>query len=164
CVKDIPYQLGAPVGPRYSMIDFLQRHGADTAVVTQQVTSVNHLIAAERSLTGNNADRTRTLMEAVAEKYGAGHLFPNVNMASQGYTAEGRDVTLPAYARPQTVGDALLFPLATHGSKGVAGAPSADQLERARQVRAKLEAESPYAKTFRTSPVLRRYLADRNGV
>src|SRR5688572_12346270 len=34
------------------LFPFLQRHGADAAVVTQECTSVNHLIAQKRALTG----------------------------------------------------------------------------------------------------------------
>jgi hypothetical protein len=164
CVKDIPYTLGSPVGPQYSMIDFLQRHGSDATVVTQQVTSVNHLIAAERSLNGNNADRTRTLMEQVAARYGEGLLFPNVNMAIGPYAVEGRDVGLPAFARAASVGDALLFPLSTHASKGVEHAPDAALITRARLVRDRLDAASPFTRSFQAAPMLQRYLASRTGI
>lgn len=163
--KDIDFRLGGgPVGPRYSLIDFLRRHGSDTAVITQELTSVNHLVAAERSLTGNNANATRTITEAVAERYGAGQLFANLSMAIAGYSVEGRDPTLQSYAKPVGVGDASLFSLATHGVKGVANAPDPALVDRARLLRGKIEALSPFARRFGSSALVQRYVEDRNGM
>lgn len=164
CVKDINYRLGSLVGPTYSMVDFLKRHEADTAVITQQCTSVNHLVASERALTGNNANNTRTIMEAIADRYGQGHLFANVNMALGGYAVEGRDNSLPAYARAVPVGDALLFPLSTHGSKGIKNLPEGSLLDRARMLRSHLEDRSNFVQSFKGSPLLQRYLTYRNGM
>ena len=164
CVKDIDYKLGSPVGPKYSMVDFLKRHESDTAVITQQCTSVNHLVASERALTGNNANFSRTVMEAVSEKYGKRHLFANVNMALGAYAVDGKDPSLPSYARSVTVGDAMLFPLSTHGFKGIKNVPSADLLHRARRVRGELEKHSTYLQRFEAAPVLQNYLRNRNGI
>lgn len=161
--KDIDFRLGGgPVGPRYSMIDFLRRHGSDTAVITQQLTSVNHLVAAERSLNGNNANNMRTITEAVAERYGAGQLFANLSMAIAGYSIEGRDPTLQSYAKPIGVGDASLFSLSTHGHAGVANAPEPSLIERARMVRSKAEALSPFARRFGSAGTVQNYINDRN--
>jgi hypothetical protein len=162
--KDIDYRVGGPVGPRYSLIDFLRRHGSDTAVVTQQLTSVNHLVAAERSLTGNNANSTRTITEAVAERFGATQLFSNLSMAIAGYSAEGRDPTLRSYAKAVGVGDASLFSFSTHGQKGIKDAPEAELINRARRVRERVESFSAFSRQFNASTMVQRYLQDRRGM
>ena len=162
--KDIDYRVGGPVGPRYSLIEFLRRHGSDTAVVTQQLTSVNHLVAAERSLTGNNANATRTITEAVAERYGQSQLFSNLSMAIAGYSAEGRDQTLLPFAKSVGVGDASLFSFSTHGQKGIKDAPDAALIARARAIRERVEGLSPFSRQFNSSALVQRYLADRRGM
>ena len=162
--KDIDYRVGGPVGPRYSLIEFLRRYGSDTAVVTQQLTSVNHLVAAERSLTGNNANSTRTITEAVAERFGASQLFSNLSMAIAGYSAEGRDPTLRSYAKAVGVGDASLFSFSTHGQKGIKDAPEAELINRARRVRERVESFSPFSRQFNASTMVQRYLQDRRGM
>ncbi len=162
--KDIDYRVGGPVGPRYSLIEFLRRHGSDTAVITQQLTSVNHLVAAERSLTGNNANATRTITEAVAERYGAQQLFSNLSMAIQGYAAEGRDPTLQPHAKPIGVGDASLFSFSTHGQKGIKNAPDSNLIARARNIRERVEGLSPFSRQFSSAALVQRYLADRRGM
>ncbi len=162
--KNIDYRVGGPVGPRYSLIEFLQRHGSDTAVITQQLTSVNHLVAAERSLTGNNANQTRTITEAVAERYGSSQLFSNLSMAIAGYSAEGRDPTLQAFAKPVGVGDASLFSFSTHGQKGIKNAPDPSLIARARAVRERVEGLSPFSRQFNSAALVQRYLSDRRGM
>ena len=88
-----------PAGFGLDQRTFLSRHAADTAVMTAEVTSVNHRVAQKRSLTGANANRGRTIMEAMAARHGGGRLLPNCNMAQDGYIEAGDDVTLPPIAR-----------------------------------------------------------------
>lgn len=139
CVRPIPYTLGVPVDTSYEMRSFLRRHGSDAAVVTHSGTSVNHLIAAQRSLNGNGINRGRTLMEAVAAAYGQQLLLPNINMGLGGYGLSGNDPELPREARSEAVADALLFPLALHREQKIEGRESPELLAKARQVRLALD-------------------------
>lgn len=139
CVRPIPYTLGVPVDTTYEMRTFLRRHGSDAAVVTHSGTSVNHLIAAQRSLNGNGVNRGRTLMEAVAAQHGRHMLLPNINMGLGGYGLSGSDPELPREARAEAVADALLFPLALDRNERIAGRASSELLDAARQVRRELD-------------------------
>src|SRR5690606_18262225 len=69
CVKNIDYDIQLPVGSEMPMKSFLQRHYRDMLIVTQQCTSVNHLVAAQRSLNGNHINQGRTLAEVYAAQY-----------------------------------------------------------------------------------------------
>jgi hypothetical protein len=156
---------------------FLQRHMNDMAVMAAEGTSVNHLVAQERSVTGAGINAGRTLMEAAAARHGEGMLLPNVNMAGGGFLKPGDDPSVPDWARAAPVADALLFPLSTDGVAGVAGVPGAqpgaapqgaDELararslvERARRTRESLESRSVFGKTFHNAPVRRSYLQTR---
>lgn len=160
---DNSIQGAIALGNNYPQADFLAKHAADTLVMTQECTSVNHLVAAKRAVTGNDVNRGRTLGEAMALRYGEGMLLPNVNMAGAGYFEPGKDA-IPDYARAEPVSDARLFPFATHGYKGVQGAPSDAAMQKARAVRGELEAESGFLQTFQQSSLLKRYLARREEV
>lgn len=150
------------LGNGYAQATFLSKHKDDVAVMTHDVTSVNHLVAAKRSLTGNNINRGRTLQEAVAERYGEALILPNCNMAGGGYLEHGDDASVPDFARAEPVADPRLFAFATHGSRGVPGAPSAALLARARRLRTGMEDASGFVRTFRRSPLLERYRARRD--
>jgi hypothetical protein len=156
--------------------EFLSRHAADTAVMTMEGTSVNHLVAQKRAMNGAGANRGRTIAEAAALRHGAGMLLPNVNMAESGYLEPGDDPTVDEGARAVQVADALLFSLSTDGVRGVVGAPAAasglpltaEQLERgraltgrARRVRDLLERRSVFGQTFRNAPLKKRFLDNR---
>lgn len=163
---------GIPYGAPYDMGTFLSKHAADTAVFTVEGTSVNHRVAQKRSLTGANANKGRTLMEANAAANGQGLLLPNVNMSIDGYIEPGEDPSTPAFARPETVANALLFPLALDSVRGVADVPTRLRgtyatrdnalLARARKVRNTLDDKSVFGRTFKGSSVLERYLRQRN--
>lgn len=156
---------------------FLQRHMNEMAIVACEGTSVNHLVAQERSVTGAGINRGRTLMEAAAHRHGDGLLLPNVNMAGGGFLNPGTDPTLPGWARATPVADALLFPLSTDGVAGVAGAPGAVPgsapanaaelsraralVNRARRVRDELEPQTVFGQTFRDANVRQRYQTNR---
>jgi hypothetical protein len=141
CVKNIDYAIKLPVGSSFTMKEFLRRHARDMLVLTQQGTSVNHLIAAKRSLTGNGINQGRTLGEAYSARYGDQFLLPHNNMAIGGYAEPGYDTELPDKARQEVVVDANLFSLSTHGSRAIAQAPSANVMAEARQTRRQLESE-----------------------
>ena len=142
---------------------FLEQHASDTVVMTVEGTSVNHLVAAKRAMTGAGANRGRTIAEAMAVRHGQGLLLPNVNMGENGYLEPGDDPSLPSFARGETVADALLFPVATDGIRGVPRAPARSLVERARGVRERLDDASVFAQTFRGTQKLQRYLERRRG-
>lgn len=167
--------LGAGLGEGFKR-EFVQRHMNDIAVMTQEGTSVNHLVAQKRSVNGAGINKGRTLMEAHALRHGEGMLLANVNMAASGFLEPGDDPQVPSFARGVPVADALLFPLSTDGVRGVPGAPGAPDgeapdeaelartkalLARARGVRDRLEQKSVFGQTFRNAPVRRSYLDNR---
>jgi hypothetical protein len=143
------------------VLPFAQRHGQDMVVMTQESTSVNHVIAQKRSLTGAGVFNGRTILEAAAVVHGSNLILPNVNMCESGYLEPGDDVSVPDRARAVAVADALLFPFATDGFRGVKNAPSRALLERARGIRRRLDEGSVSGITFRDAPVLRGYLDAR---
>lgn len=141
--------------------DFVRRHAAEMCVVTYQGTSVNHLVAEKRTLTGNDAWGGRTLQEIVAASYGQGLSLPNVNMGVGGFIEPGIDRTLPAWARGEPVTNALTWPFGLHGSRGIQGAPSQALIDKARQARAAIEAEALFDKTFTRAELLAAWKARR---
>ncbi|HEY6879331.1 MAG TPA: hypothetical protein VI299_14995 [Polyangiales bacterium] len=147
--------------PKFALGDLVAKHGADLAVITHEVSSVNHTVAQQRSLNGAGFDRGRTLMESVALRYGGGLPLPSCNMASDGYLRHGVDSSLPNEARHELITTPLLFGAGTHGYRGVAGAPTAALLDRARQTRDALESRSVFGRTFAADARRTRYLASR---
>src|SRR5690349_21340410 len=53
-------QGAIPLGNGYDQAVFVQKHGADMMVMTCEVSSVNHIIAAKRAMTGDNINGGRT--------------------------------------------------------------------------------------------------------
>jgi hypothetical protein len=149
------------LGPKYAQTNFLSKHYADTVVMTQECTSVNHNVAAERSITGNNINKGRTIGEAMALAHGEGLVLPHVNMSGGGYAIDGIDL-IPDWARAEPVADPRLFAFSTHGFKGVKDAPSASMMSRARAARASFEAASGFSMTFRDAPLLQRFVRQRD--
>ncbi|MEX1368855.1 MAG: hypothetical protein AB1Z98_37350 [Nannocystaceae bacterium] len=127
------------------------------SVVTVENSSVNHVVAQGRSVTGDSIDGGRTIMEAIAETHGGGVVLPNCNMSNAGYTINGARPDTPDDARAVLISDARRFGLGTHGYRGVLGAPPGDQLERARDVRRGLEAFSPLEVFSSSSDLRSRY-------
>lgn len=142
--------------------DFVRRHAADMMVVTHTGTSVNHLIAQKRSLTGNDAWAGRTLPELVAEAYGGGFAIPNVNMSVGGYIEPGIDQTLPDRARAEAVVDANVWFSGLHGSRGIGGAPDHSLVQMARRTRGAIDRRSSFSRTFGGSPALQRWIRQRD--
>lgn len=153
--------LGTAVNTSQS--SFVARHKDDMMVVTVTGTSVNHAIAQKRSLTGNGAWSGRTLQEAVALEYGAGHLLPNVNMATLGYLEKGDDPSLPAYCYAEPVAQPALWPLSLDGVQGIKNAPDKELIELARAVRNdELEPKSAFFQAFQNSERLQTWMAKRS--
>ena len=156
CVRN----LGRPglFANEYETSDFLAAHGEDSAVVCVENTSVNHVVAQKRAITGAGIDGGRTIMEAVAETYGASLPLANCNMASGGFIEPGDRSDTPDYARAEIISDPRLFAAATHGSRGLPEAPEPSLIERARAAREKLEDVSAFGQRFSTSQLRQRYL------
>ena len=154
-------QGAIPLGNGFSQADFLAKHKDDMLVMTQEVSSVNHVIAAKRSVSGNNINRGRTITEAMAMQYGNGFTIPNTNMALSGYSEHGDDESVPSAARTQPIADPLMFAFATSGFQGIRGSLTGSELNMARQLRRDLEAVSQNHKFYMESSKVRSYLENR---
>ena len=146
------------------LLPFLQRHGADVAVMTQESTSVNHIIAQKRSLTGAGINNGRTLLEVAAEAHGEGLLVPAVNMCESGYLEPGDDAGVRDDLRAVAVSDALLFPFATDGIKGLQNLPQRSLIERARGIRNRVDDDSNFGITFRDAPFRKNFMNARKNL
>jgi hypothetical protein len=147
--------------PKYGIADFVKAHGGDLAAIAHEVSSVNHTIGQQRALTGAGIDRGRTLMESMSLRYGGGMVLPNCNMAADGFIRHGADSTVPNEARHELISSPLLFATGTHGSRGVAGAPSGDAMERARAARKSLEKGALFGRTFVDDARRQKFLQNR---
>ncbi len=148
---------------KFSMRTLLENHYADMLVLAHECTSVNHTVAQKRAITGAGIDGGRTIMEAAAMRHGAGLLLPNTNMANAGYLAAGDNPEVDRWARAEVIADPLMFAASTHGRRGIAGAPEAAAIDRARGIRSQLEQVSPFGQTFGQSPLRQQYLDLREG-
>lgn len=165
CVKNRPGDVfGLSPGQSISQSVFLAKHAADTAVLAVEGSSVNHRVAQKRAVNGAGINRGRTLMEATALQYGTDLLLPNCNMASDGYLEAGDDNTLPGRVRSEAIADARVFPLQTHGWRGIRGMSRRTLLEKARRVRDAVDDASPFAHTFEDAPARQSYLRQRQAV
>ena len=147
--------------PPTDLGEFIRRHGQDVALFCHSVTSVNHNVAQARSLNGNGANAGRTIMEAMALRYGGGMPLPNCNMGTDGFLEHGADKSLPARARHETITSPRFFGTGTHGYHGIPGLPTPGSIEHARKVREQLDRETVFGKTFGKSPIVARYLEQR---
>ncbi len=159
--------LGAiDLGDNFPLSTFLGKHAQDTAVFTQTVSSVNHFVASRRAVLGNGINQGRSIQEAFSARWGEGLLVPTAGMAGEQYSGDGDDATVPTWARAQAIADPRSFALATHGYKGVNGAPSDATMSAARSIRQRLEGESRFLRRFANAPVLKKYveLRDKTGL
>jgi hypothetical protein len=157
-VKYQAAKLGSIAVPiNTDQLGFVTRHKDQMLVATTVGTSVNHVIAQKRAITGNAAWRGRTLQEAVALQWGAGVPIPNVNMGVSGYAERGTDDALPSSCFGEVVVSPALWPLGLDGAKGVQGAPSAQALKLARATRNSLDAHSVFGQTFADADALKRW-------
>jgi hypothetical protein len=142
----------------YSLETLVGKYYEDMAIVPVDVTSVNHVVAQKRAITGAGLHAGRTIMEDVAIRWGEHKLIPHCNMAAGGYIAPGDDASVPDWARGELISSPELFALATDGSRGLTGVPGADLLDHARSVRAKLEKQSPFAAAHTNSALRSRFM------
>ena len=133
-------------------------------VMTCQVSSVNHQIAAKRAMTGDNVYGGRTIVEAVAAKYGEGLPLANLMLAGGGYAAHGDDQTVPDFARAQIVADPHMFAFATHGSKGISDRLTPRKIDQLRSLRRQVESVAQFERRHQNSPLLQQYLRNRERV
>lgn len=147
--------------PSFVMGDFLAHHGEDVVVMAHDVSSVNHTVGQQRSLSGAGFDRGRTIMESAAMRYGLGLPLPSCNMASDGYLRHGADPNVPTEARHELITTPLLFAAGTHGFRAVDGAPAPGAIARARAVRNELDRTSAFARTFKNDERVIKYLGVR---
>lgn len=150
-----------PLGDKYAMSTFLAKYATDTVVMTNEGTSVNHYVAARRAVTGNGINAGRTIQEAAAARHGMDMLLPNCNMGGDGYGGPSIDPTVPDKLRGEVVSDARYFPLATHGYRGIKGAPGGSLVDHARAVRARLESHGKRMTALQRYPQVDRYLDNR---
>lgn len=156
---------------RYWPRKYLERHAAQSVVLSTMSSSVNHFVAQARSINGRDVNAGRTLMEAVAAVHGEGRALPNVNMGRGGYAEPGADPSLSPAFRAEIVTNPVTFPLSMNGHAGILRSgerPAQDPdlrrafVERARAVRdGELETLSPFAQTFPTARLRRELLQSR---
>lgn len=158
---DAPKLGSIPIAVRADQLAFVNKYKDDLLVATSVGTSVNHVIAQKRSLTGNGAWKGRTLQECVALQWGQGLPLPSVNMAVGGYTERGTDGSLPASVYAEAVAKPSLWPLGLDGARGVPGAPAKDVVTLARKARDDVDAASVFRTTFSESSVIKRWVAQR---
>ncbi|QRN95801.1 hypothetical protein JRI60_43280 [Archangium violaceum] len=151
---EVDYLGSIPTKVKTDQLPFVRKYKDSMLVATSVGTSVNHVIAQKRSLTGSGAWRGRTLQECVALQYGAGFPIPNVNMANSGFAERGADSSLPAYCYGEVVAKPSFWPLGLDGMKGLKDVPSRDVVNLARVVRNSLDAQSVFGKTFDEAAVL----------
>lgn len=155
-VKVESSQLGnIPYRVKTDQLPFVRKYKDSMLVATSVGTSVNHVIAQKRSLTGNGAWRGRTLQECVALQYGAGFPIPNVNMGNSGFAERGTDTSLPAHCYGEVVANPSLWPLGLDGMKGIKDVPSREVMALARSTRNTLDAQSVFGKTFDDAAALK---------
>jgi hypothetical protein len=145
----------------YDPAILLQKHHEDMCVVTVENTSVNHVVAQKRAMTGAGIDGGRTLMEAMAMRWGEGLLLPSCNMAQGGYAEPGDRADVPSEARSEIIASPSLFAVATHGFSGLPRRPSDGAIAAARGARERLDDASPFASRNGSSPLRERYLSLR---
>ncbi|WNG26225.1 hypothetical protein F0U62_20995 [Cystobacter fuscus] len=150
-----------PMELKTDQLPFVKKYKDSMLVATSTGTSVNHVIAQKRSLTGSSAWRGRTLQECVALQYGAGFPLPNVNMGNQGFSERGSDNSLPAYCYGEVVAKPSFWPLGLDGMKGIKDLPSRDVVNLTRVVRNSLDSQSVFGKTFDDAAALDLWNAQR---
>jgi hypothetical protein len=162
CVKRMT-NAGGSFKSDYSLETLLAKNANDMALVAVDNTSVNHLVAQTRAITGHNVNGGGiTIQEAVAMRIGQNKLLPNLNMTAGGYITPGDDSSVPAWARAELVNSPALFPLSTDPVRGLLGTPARAEVDRARAVRTKLDQASPFASAHAASALRRRYVELRD--
>lgn len=152
------------LGNGYAQQTFLQKHKNDMAVMTCEVSSVNHIVAAKRAMSGDNANGGRTLPEAIAMEFGKGLPLANLMLSGGGYANRGDDGSVPEIFRAQAVQDPLMFAFATNGFKGVSPLAGVEEMRLARELRGQLEVSSRFHTRFKSAKMLDTYLLNRDRI
>ena len=152
------------LGNSYPQETFLKKFGADTLVMTNEVSSVNHIVAAKRAVSGDNCNGGRTLPEAIAMAYGKNLPLANLMLAEGGYALHGDDTSVPDLFRAQAVADPLMFAFATHGYKGITALAGAKEIKAGREIRRQLESASKFNQRYKDSRILDSYIKNREAV
>jgi len=163
---DLSRQETGPIPIPYTATQsaFVRKHKDDIMVATLTGTSVNHVVAQRRSITGNEAWNGRTMQEAAAVAFGRGYALPNVNMTGGGFIEHGHDRSIPAWAYNEPVASPEVWPVSLHGSRGLPDLPNANVVQLARAMRDdKLDPQSEFYKTFKDSPRLALWQNQRSG-
>ncbi|MDP1824037.1 MAG: hypothetical protein Q8L48_12370 [Archangium sp.] len=150
-----------PIPVSADQLAFVTKYKDQMLVATSVGTSVNHVIAQKRALTGNGAWRGRTLQEVVALQFGSGFPLPNINMGVSGYAERGTDGSLPESCYGEVVTSPSLWPLGLDGTRGIEGAPPRNVMELARATRNRLDAESVFGQTFQDADAMKRWNEQR---
>ena len=150
-----------PIAVSADQLAFVTKYKNQMLVATSVGTSVNHVIAQKRSITGNAAWRGRTLQEIVALQFGGSFPLPNINMGVSGYAERGTDVSLPASCFSEVVTSPSLWPLGLDGTRGVEGAPPRNVIDLARGTRNRLDAQSVFGQTFADADAMKRWNEQR---
>jgi hypothetical protein len=153
--------LEGPFQNAYDPSLLLSKYYEDMCVVTVENTSVNHIVAQKRAMNGAGIDGGRTILEAMAMRWGEGLLLPACNMGSSGYAQPGDRTDVPPEARAEIVSNPELFSIATHGFAGLAERPSDAAIGAARAVRERLEDTSPFGSAHASSALRGRLLSLR---
>lgn len=161
-VRRLPTE--GPFQSSFEQAQLVRNHYRDMCVVTMEGTSVNHVVAQKRAMTGAGIDGGRTILEAMAMRHGEDLLLPNCNMAAGGYLEPGDDPEVPAHARSEVIADPALYAVATHGFAGLPRAPSASAIEAGRAARERLDDASAFSRRHAASALRRRYLELRRDV
>ncbi len=152
------------MGNKYDQATFLTKHGKDALVMTAEVSSVNHFIAARRALNGDNINAGRTLAEAASMHFGSKLLLPNLLMAGDGFAVPGDDLTVPDRFRGTRIADPLMFAFANHGFKGVNKAVGEKEMSAMRALRKKFEGAGEFGQSFKKSGMLSAYSQNRDNI
>lgn len=152
------------LGNGYEQSAFLQKNAKDTLVMTCEVSSVNHIVAAKRAMSGDNANGGKTLPEAIAMEFGKGLPLANLMLSGGGYANRGDDETVPEIFRAQAVQDPLMFAFATHGFKGVSPLAGVEEIKLARELRGQIEVASRFHGQFKSSKMMDTYLLNRERI
>ncbi len=152
------------LGNGYAQETFLKKYAADTIVMTNEVSSVNHMVAAKRAMSGDNTNKGRSLPEAIAMEFGKGLPLANLMLAGGGYALHGDDSSVNDMYRAQLVSDPLMFAFATHGFKGITKLAGEAEVKTGRELRKQLEQVSRFHKKFEGSRILESYTKNRETI
>jgi hypothetical protein len=155
--------LGLP-DPNFDMRTFLLNHGRDMALISQNTSSANHDIAAQRVLHGDGAFRKRSIVELNANAHGEKYSLANVNLATQGYGKPGGDLALVDYAKSLRVATAQSVAFSSHRFKGVDYGLSVENMKLVKAAQQSLEQSASAHLRWKDHQDLRNWVSYRNRV